>query len=109
MAPPAALRDIDGFAFTYVAGVLITRGRKHYLGGPASGGCFVNDIGPFLTVDFGTLNGEYRAAIAVSLIILTLLQAEPLLGGAQVIGMVDARCERCARFIDVCSNWRINV
>src|SRR3569832_537315 len=108
MAPPAALRDIDGFAFTYVVGVLFFRGCQHFLGGPASGGCFVNDIGPFLTVDFGTLNGEYRAAIAVSLINLTLLQAEPLHSGAQVIGMVDARCERSARFIDVCSNWRIN-
>src|SRR3569832_294972 len=108
MAPPAALRELDGFAFTYVAGVLITRGRIYFLGGAASGGCFVNDLGPFLTVDFGTLNGEYRAANADSLINLTLLQAEPLHGGAQVIGMVDARCERSARFIDVCSNWRIN-
>src|SRR3569833_1429084 len=107
MTPPTTLRDVNGLALTDIPGVLITCGVENNVGRPTLGHRSIYDIGPFLTIQLGVLDGEDCTIIAVSLIDFPTLKTQFLDGGTEVIWMIDAGRKGSSRLIDVSPNGRI--
>src|SRR3569623_239980 len=107
MTPPTTLRDVNGLALTDIPGVLITCGVKNNVGRPTLGHRSIDDIGPFMTIQLGVLDGEDCTIIAVSLIDLSTLKTQFLDGGTEVIWVIDAGRKGSSRLIDISPNGRI--